>query len=98
MALEAVSDKCEVDTTGGTIVLSTDRVGASAAYPELEGMAARNMAIKVASELGLPDPRVSGNVDIFAVDTNTGEEILRDVPEGANVQFRASIPVTKRLI
>ena len=98
MALETVSDLCKVDTTSGTIVLSTDKGDAGSAYPELESMEARNMAIKIAAELGLPDPRISGNVDVFAIDTNTGDEILINVPEGAKVEFRASIPVTRRLV
>ena len=98
MALEAIDDLCEVDTTSGTIVLTTDKADATAAYSELESMESRNMAIKVAAEMGLPDPRISGNVDIFAIDADTGEEIVLTVPAGAKVAFRASIPVTRRLV
>ena len=98
MALEVISDLCEVDTTGGTIVVATDAVESNAAYPELESMDARNLAIKTAAGLGLSDPRISGNVDIAAVDAETGEALILNVPPGTNVRWQASIPVTRRLV
>ena len=98
MALEVISDLCEVDNTGGTIVVATDAVEGNAAYPELESMEARNLAIKTAAGLGLSDPRISGNVDISAVDSKTGEDLIVTVPPGTQVRWQARIPVTRRLV
>jgi hypothetical protein len=98
MALEAILDLCDVDTTGGTIVVTTDTEDTKEAYAELESMAARNLAIKTAAEMGLPDPRISGSVDIFSVNADTGDELITSIPAGVKVSVRAAIPVTRRLV
>ena len=98
MALEVISDMCEVDNNGGIIVVATDAVEGNAAYPELESMEARKLAIKTAAQMGVSDPRIGGNVDIVAVDAKTGEDIIVNVPQGAKVRWQARIVITPRLV
>lgn len=96
MALSVLEDECSVDTVAGTIVLTTDETDSTKAFPELEGMAARNLAIQTASSMGLPDPRISGNVDVFMVDA-AGDPVAGTISKRKKFTFRAAIPVTKRL-
>ena len=98
MALKTIEDLCSVDTTGGTIVVSSDAEAPGAAHAELGSMQARELAIKTASTLGLPDPRVSGSVDIFSINAKTGEELVGMVDSSVTLEFRASIPVCRRLV
>jgi|TARA_R110000824_G_scaffold171397_3_gene348936 hypothetical protein len=98
MALKTIEDLCTVDAVGGTIVVSSDAEESTAAHAELGSMEARNLAIKTAASLGLPDPRISGSVDIFSINAKTGEELEGLVPSDTSLEFRASIPVTQRLV
>lgn len=98
MALKPIEDLCSVDTTGGTIIVSSDAEAPGAAHAELGSMQARQLAIKTAATLGLPDPRVSGNVDIFSINAKTGEELVGLVDSDVTLEFRASIQVCGRLV
>lgn len=94
MTIQVISDKSQVNDVNGVIVLESTAKGAEA-YTELQGPDAKRAAIRAAVDLGLADPRVSGAVDAYPVDTN-GDEITA-ITEGV-AAIRADVPVTRRLV
>lgn len=98
MAVFVVEHLGSVDPVAGTgvIVVSSDQLSSTVAYPELQGPAARRAALMRAAQLGLPDPRVNGNVSVYPVDAD-GKEIL-DPKKQKVASFQCDVPVTRRLV
>jgi hypothetical protein len=85
----------DLNETKGTIVLQSSILG-PAAFDELRAAPAMEMAISHASKLGLPDPRINGTVNVYAVD-ESGKEV-EDPTTQKMVAFRADVPVTRKLL
>ena len=92
--ITVLTDVSSVDTNAGRIILESDATGVQA-YAELQGPDARRLAVKAASDMGLPDPRVSGSVDIYPVDKEGNEITDLKIPVD---KIRGEVPVTRRLI
>lgn len=96
MAIYVIDELSKVDDTAGVIVIRSDREEGNLAYPELQGPAARRAAIMKAAKLGLPDPRINGNVSVYPVDEE-GDEVV-DPRKQKVVAFQCDVPVTRRLV
>lgn len=98
MAIYVVDDPelTKVDDTAGVIVIRSDRLEGNLAYPELQGPAARRAALMKAAQMGLPDPRVNGNVSVYPVDAD-GKEVV-DPRKQKVAAFQCDVPVTRRLV
>jgi len=98
MAIYVVEDPklTKVNDTSGTIVIRSDRLEGNLAYPELQGPAARRAAISKAAQMGLPDPRVNGNVSVYPVDKN-GDEVTEPLKQKV-AAFQCDVPVIRRLV
>ena len=96
MAVFVLDELSTVDDTAGVIVVCSDRLEGNLAYPELQGPATRRAALMKAAQLGLPDPRVNGNVSVYPVDAE-GNEVV-DPRKQKVAAFRADVPVTRRLV
>jgi hypothetical protein len=98
MSLTVVTDKSTFDDTmtKATIVIETDKQGA-AAITELQDQVTKREAIKYAAQEGLPDPRINGSVEVFAVD-GQGKEIVDQKPGETPHAFRAAVPLTRKLV
>jgi hypothetical protein len=96
MAIYVVDELSKVDDTQGVIVIRSDRQESNFAYPELQGPAARRVAIMKAAQLGLPDPRASGSASVYPVDEE-GREIV-DPRKQKVAAFQCDVPVTRRLV
>jgi hypothetical protein len=85
----------ELNETKGIVILQSDILG-SDAWDELRAAPAMEQAISHASKKGLPDPRINGTVNVYAVDAEGKEiELGSTTPF---VAFRADVPVTRKLL
>jgi hypothetical protein len=96
MAVFVVENLSKVDDTNGVIVVASDQKNSNIAYAELQGPGARRAAIIKAAQLGLPDPRVNGSVNVYPVD-KAGKEITDPRKQQVDV-FRCDVPVVRRLV
>lgn len=85
----------ELNDTKGIVILQSSIVG-SDAFDELRASPAMEVAISHASKQGLPDPRINGTVNVYAVDSE-GKEIEPGDMKPI-VAFRADVPVTRKLL
>lgn len=98
MAIRVIEESTRHDGVRGVVCLESDISGPdfSKAIAELQGLEAKNEAIKVAASKGLPDPRIEMTSFPYAVDAN-GEMVTR--PREQQVyRYRIDIPVTRRLV
>lgn len=82
------------NNTNGHIVLESDLPGPEA-IEELQGTKARELAIQEAARMGLPDPRINGSVETFAIDAD--KRTVKDYARQEATGFRGIVPVTRRL-
>jgi hypothetical protein len=100
MALTVVEASCDFvgDLSGGSVMVESDKVDGAMALTELHSDKARRLAIMHAATKGVPDPRINGGIDTFAVDAK-GEEVDQiNNPKQKIHRWQASIPVTRRLV
>lgn len=96
MAMRVIEEECEFTDNSGIVVLESDHKDGGSALSELRGPRCRTLALQYASTRGLNSPGVSGNVDTYPVD-EAGKAIVD--PRGAVMKaFRASVPVTRKLL
>lgn len=86
------------DGTTGVVTLQSDNKNGSLAIQELQGGAAKNLAIETAAKEGLPDPRVSMGASMapYAVDEK-GETVSNPVEQKV-AAYRIDISLTRKLV
>lgn len=107
--VEAAS-KFTDDNGQGVIVVECDRAtDFNIAIEELQGIAARNLAIKYATEKGVGDARINGNigypypvnakgVSLEQVKDENGNSLPPQHPLMQPARYRTDVPVTRRLV
>ncbi len=98
------------DNGQGVVVVECDRAtDFNLAIEELQGIAARNLAIKFATERGVGDARINGNIG-YPYPVNSQGRSLETVkgtddaplpvhhPLMQPARYRTDVPVTRRLV
>lgn len=98
------------DNGQGVVVVECDRASDfNLAIEELQGIAARNLAIKFAVERGVGDARINGNigypypvnskgVSLEMVKDENGNSLPPQHPLMQPARYRTDVPVTRRLV
>jgi len=94
--LKIVEDQCEFTADNGVVIMASDESDSNKSFPELDGIAARNEALRYAAQQGLADPRMNGGVDKFPVDAE-GNEVgpMSTTPVD---HYAARYPVVRKLV
>ena len=112
MGLKVIADasKFTDDNGQGVVVIECDRTtDFNVAIEELQGIAARNLAIKFAAERGMGDPRINGSIGYPYAVNSQGRSLEMVKDEAGNslppqhplmqpAKYRTDVPVTRRLV
>ncbi len=104
------ASKFSDDNGQGVVVVECDRASEfNLAIEELQGIGARNLAIKYATERGVGDARINGNIG-YPYPVNSQGKSLEVVKDGEGnplppahplmqpARYRTDVPVTRRLV
>lgn len=112
MGLKVIAEasKFTDDNSSGVVVVESERNSEfNLAIEDLQGVGARNLAIKYATERGVGDARINGNIgypypvnsqgkSLEAVKDENGNSLPPQHPLMQPARYRTDVPVTRRLV